>query len=121
MRPGAGNPEMAGSYCRDHRSGRQRGSRLSPLRSFCCCVISATSERFEFTTGAGVGLAVKVVSKGPFGPPIPGGGSFTSRLSPRSTPPPVARRMSVCATRGRYRSTSMSRLFLQRQRDRIRQ
>ena len=74
-------------------------------------MISATSEKLEFTTGAGVELAVRVVSSGPFGPPIPGGGSFTSRLNPRSNPPPFARVMSVCAIRGRYRSTSISRLF----------
>ena len=92
---------------------RPGDSGIAPVtdRSFCCWVISATSERLVFTVGAGVELAVRVVSSGPFGPPIPGGGSFTSRLNPRSNPPPFARPMSVCAIRGRYRSTSISKLF----------
>ena len=65
----------------------------------------------QVASGAGVVLAVRVVSSGPLGPPIPGGGSSTRRLNPRNNPPPCARVMSVCAIRGRYRSTSISKLF----------
>src|SRR5271166_2661256 len=77
------SPEMDGSYC---GIAGPVASGIAPAtdRSFCCWVISATSEKFVFTAAAGVELEVRVVSSGPFGPPIPGGGSSTSRLNPRS-------------------------------------
>ena len=53
-------------------------------KSFCCRLINARSEKFVFTVGPGVEPDVRFVKSGPFGPPIPGGSSFTSRLKPRS-------------------------------------
>ena len=101
---------MVGSYC-GIAEPVDSGSAPVTDKSFCCSVISATSEKFEFTTGAGVGLAVRVVSSGPLGPPMPGGGSSTRRLSPRKNPPPSARVMSVLAMRGsREPSVSWIRL-----------
>ena len=103
-------PVTIGSYCGIIGPG---DIGISPAidRSFCCWLISAISEKFVFTSGVGVEPAVRFVNKGPLGPPIPGGGSFTSRLSPRSSPPPRARNRSVSEIFGRKRSSSMSRLF----------
>ena len=73
------------------RRSDRHGDGAGNDRSFCCWLISATSEKFVLTSGAGVEPDVRLVSNGPFGPPIPGGSSFTSRLKPRGRPPPRAR------------------------------